>query len=186
MNTSVVTESGGQRVTQALRTIVFVTDGSMRSRAARSVAADIARHSGAGLHVITQTYFHAPPAAYARGHDMSSDVPDVALNDACSVLNDECQAIRERGATVAARHVAVGRTLEVIIETASRMGAELIVLGDGDPAAVSSLLAGTRGDVSVLVVPGSANPGQIRAQCFVNSRTTTGSNIHPSPEADAC
>ena len=138
-----------------VRTIVLATDGSRESRAARRVAADLARRADAGLHIVTAFQSEAAAAyLYPTGVNPTTLQERVADN-AAAVLATERTAAERLGATVVEDHLAEGPAYEMIDSAADRCDADLIVVGSRHLGAISRILAGS---VSSRVVRSAHRP----------------------------
>ncbi len=101
-------------------TILFATDGTSASRIARAAAANLARESGAALHVV---HVWSPASAM-------SGAPGVDEGIAVGVATSEAQLIKETlGCPVAAVHTPIGSRAHGILACAAAVGAGLIVVG---------------------------------------------------------
>ena len=118
------------------RTIVVGTDGSARATRAVEQAADLAATLDATLHVV-QAYKGVEETiatAMASGAMVtpSPELGDVAREEAEALgttVESLAAGLRERGIAVET-HVVSGSPAPVILETASAVGADLIVVGN--------------------------------------------------------
>jgi nucleotide-binding universal stress UspA family protein len=118
------------------RTIVVGTDGSERATRAVEQAADLAQTLDATLHIV-QAYKgveETMATAMASGSMVtpSPELGAVAKEEAEAVgstLEALAAGLRERGVTVET-HVVSGSAAPVILETATAVGADLIVVGN--------------------------------------------------------
>jgi nucleotide-binding universal stress UspA family protein len=118
------------------RTIVVGTDGSARATRAVEQAADLAQTLAATLHVVRayKGVEDTIATAMASGSMVtaSPELGDVAKEEAEAVggtLESLAAGLRERGVTVET-HVVSGSPAPVILETATALGADLIVVGN--------------------------------------------------------
>jgi nucleotide-binding universal stress UspA family protein len=107
------------------KTIVVGTDGSQTADVALTRAAELARATGATLHVVSA---HTPSAAHAIGgaHSEGYTVPPDFRVDA--VLERAIDRLRGEGVEVEP-HGPKGDPADALVEIASRESADLIVLG---------------------------------------------------------
>lgn len=134
------------------RLILAAVDFSDPSRTALDFAARLARQTGAGLDVLhVQDPLLAEGARHA-GFDLSRDTEEelarfVAGTAAASAIAPHV-------------HVATGAAADVIVQTAQRLGADLIVVGSHGMSGAERLVFGSttegvlrRAPLSVLVIP---------------------------------
>jgi nucleotide-binding universal stress UspA family protein len=134
------------------RTILAAVDFSDVSHAALVLAARLARHSGAALHVL---YVEDP--LLDRGADREG------IDLAASSRIELRRLVRDASPAPECSpelHVAAGPDVDVILEVAHQTGADLIVVGSRRLWAVERLVFGSiterllrRSDVSVLAAP---------------------------------
>jgi nucleotide-binding universal stress UspA family protein len=132
------------------RTILAPIDFSDASRASLQCAAALAGRWGASLHVVHVLDPLLAAAAQTRHIDLA--------NDARDELETFCRELRLDGATL---HIGVGTAADVICDTATARGADLIVAGSRGLSGLNRLMMGTtvekvirRAHTSVLTVPG--------------------------------
>jgi nucleotide-binding universal stress UspA family protein len=143
------------------RRIVVGTDGSTHAGLACEAAADIARLTGAAVHVVAAC--EISPMTYG-GLAMSSaqmfadDSDAAAANVACAA-----ERMQAAGAATVTTHVAVGRPGLRILAEADRDGIDLIVVGGRGLGALQRIVLGSTSEEivrdsvrPVLVVRGSA------------------------------
>ena len=103
----------------ALRTILLATDGSADAHRALEAAADLARRSGASLHLVT-AYQLPPSAVYVYSAYVGAEVTtDPFEADARTLLEAEERQVEARGASVSGLHTGRGAVFEVISTTAA-------------------------------------------------------------------
>jgi nucleotide-binding universal stress UspA family protein len=130
-------EKLGQRSVR-LRNILLATDGSPAAHLALSAAADLARRSGAALHLVT-AYEFAPSnvLAYAPYIGPNSAWDSFEL-DARKLLDDERDRVVALGATVGSIHVAREPAFSAVMDVAEMVEADLVLLGRGACLSVRS------------------------------------------------
>jgi len=128
--------------------VLLAVDGSEDAHAATHAAADIARNSGAELHVVHvwQASHAGPPGEEGAlaGEELAADVLQKALDEL------HLDAIEE-----AVPHLRTGRAVEEIIRLAAELEAGLIVMGSRGLGAVQRAFVGS---VSEGVVHHSTRP----------------------------
>lgn len=132
----------GQR-SVSLRNILLATDGSDAAHVALGAAADLARRSGAALHLVTASQFpQFGVLAYAPyiGPVNAWDISDV---DARKLLDDEQHRVVALGARVWSRHVARGPAFNAVFDVAEIVEADLVVVGSRELDGVKRLLLGS-------------------------------------------
>jgi len=105
--------------------IVVGTDGSETASRAVSVAAELARRTGATIHLVRAEQDSATAAAFP---DIGVIASDIALAQDDLRQSDDVESALE-GIPVA-RHTATGPPAEVIVEVATKVSADLIVVGN--------------------------------------------------------
>ncbi|HVC05630.1 MAG TPA: universal stress protein [Candidatus Acidoferrales bacterium] len=126
-----------------LRSILVATDASPDAHVALGAATDLAKRSGAQLHLVTA--YNLPAAAvYAYSGYFASDEPaDPFEADALAILEKEQVRVESLGGRVAALHTGTGPTFDVIERVADEVDADLIVVGSRDIGGLHRLLAGS-------------------------------------------
>ena len=115
-------------------TIVVGTDGSPTASEAVRRAAELARLSGAALHLVTA--YHSPEAALAVAMASGAAVgtPAVSMMAASEVRGSVERTLDEAEAACAgvtvSRHAATGSAGDVILAVAGEQQADLIVVGN--------------------------------------------------------
>jgi nucleotide-binding universal stress UspA family protein len=133
------------------RTILAATDLSDPATTALVCAARLARHCGAALHVVHAEHPLLRAAAEQNGIDLAGQT------------RDELRRVIEAASAAEsspAIHTGVGNAVEVILDTAHRIGADLVVLGAHGMSGAERLVFGSttegvlrKSGVSTLVVP---------------------------------
>jgi nucleotide-binding universal stress UspA family protein len=109
--------------------IVVGTDGSPTADKAVSAAADIARSWGSALHIVTAAKSTRSGMASASGAPLvDSGIGQVLAEEAAQAVGEAAIAKYGDGLTAEA-HAAQGNPDEVILTTATEVGADLIVVG---------------------------------------------------------
>jgi nucleotide-binding universal stress UspA family protein len=126
-----------------LRTILLATDGSADAHCALEAAADLARRSGASLHLVT-AYQLPPSAVYVYSAYVGPEVTtDPFEADARTLLDAEERQVEARGASVSGLHAGRGAVFDVISTTAATIDADLIVVGSRELGGLKRLLVGS-------------------------------------------
>ena len=128
-------------------TILVPTDGSDDALLAAQVAIDLARRTGAALHLAHVWHF----ATYAGDPYFSSTaLPDDYLTmyeeTGRAILEHEAERIATNGGTVARTHLLQGHTADGIVDLARTIGADLIVVGSRGLGALRRLVLGSVSD----------------------------------------
>ncbi|OFW13409.1 MAG: hypothetical protein A3H29_16795 [Acidobacteria bacterium RIFCSPLOWO2_02_FULL_67_21] len=127
-------------------------DFSDPSRTALDVAARLARHTGAALHVLHAEDPLMAEAARQGGIDLRADTEEE--------LGRFIASTPSAAALAPAKHVAIGPPVDVILSAARTLGADLIVVGSHGMSGAERLVFGSTTEgilrnagVSVLVTP---------------------------------
>jgi nucleotide-binding universal stress UspA family protein len=127
----------------SLLNILLATDGSAAAHRALTAAADLARRSGALLHLVT-AYEFAPSSALAYapyiGPDRAWDSFEV---DARELLVAEKGLAVRLGATVGSLHIACEPAFNAVMDVAEIVAADLVVVGSRGLDGVKRLLVGS-------------------------------------------
>ncbi len=126
-----------------LKTILLATDGSAEAHCALKAAADLARRSGAALHLVTASHLRTTGMlGYAPyiGPDSAWDSDE---NDARLLLDGERNRLEALGATVSGMHVAREPAFEAVMQVAQTLDADLIVIGNRELAGFKRWLVGS-------------------------------------------
>jgi nucleotide-binding universal stress UspA family protein len=126
----------------ALRTILLATDGSADAHRALEAAVDLARRSGASLHLVT-AYQLPPSAVYVYSADVGPEIAIPYEADARTLLEAEERQAQARGAFVSGLHAGQGAVFDVISTTAATIDADLIVVGSRELGGLKRLLVGS-------------------------------------------
>jgi len=154
-----------------LRNILLATDGSTAAHWALRAAADLARRSGAALHLVT-AYEFAPSSVLAYAPYIGPDSAwDAFEADARKLLDDERARVVELGAFVGSLHVAREPAFNAVMDVASTVSADLIVIGSRELDRLKRLAVGSVSERvvhsvhrPVLIIrggPGSWPPAQV-------------------------
>lgn len=128
--------------------IVLATDGSRQASLAARAATDVARHSGAQLHVIHA--WKPVPVAHFKAL-----VHDEMEREAREILEGQLAEIERLGGRVAGSHLKMEAPVDAILDLAGELGAGLVVMGSRGMGAVGRL---TLGSVSEGVVYDASIP----------------------------
>jgi nucleotide-binding universal stress UspA family protein len=148
-----------------MKNIMIATDGSEPAAEALEVAIDLARETGATLHVLSVR----PPRAVGRGGAGPALVEVEELHGPDHIAEAAAEHAREAG-IVAVPHSAHGDVVTSIAEAATAFNAELLVVGS---RGMGSLSGAVLGSVSHALVRRSPVPVTIVRHAAVHA--TTGS-----------
>jgi nucleotide-binding universal stress UspA family protein len=133
--------------------ILLATDGSEDAARATEAATDLARKSGAELHVV-----HVWHDVRGFAHDF---VKRELRRQGQEILDEQVQRVRAAGGEVAKAHLRRGRTSNEVIALSEEIGAGLLVVGSRGLGTVQRILMGSqseeivhRAQVPVLVLRG--------------------------------
>ena len=130
-----------------IKTILVPTDGSGDARLAVQVAADLARRTGAALHLA-----HAwQLMLYAGDHlvystALPSDYLTMYEEAGRAILAEESERVATLGGTVAATHLLQGRPADTMVDLARTIDADLIVIGSRGLGPLRRLVLGSVSD----------------------------------------
>ena len=172
----------GQR-SVSLRHILLATDGSPSAHLALRAAADLARRSGAALHLVT-AYEFAPASVLAYAPYIGPDSAWSSFEaDARELLDAEQDRVTGLGARVGSVHVAREPAFNAVMEVAAMVDADLVVVGSRELDRARRVLVGSVSDHvahslhrPVLIVRGTEGswpPARVTAG-FDNTRAAKG------------
>jgi nucleotide-binding universal stress UspA family protein len=121
-----------------MKTILVATDGSACAREAVGFAIDLARDTGAELHVVAVR----PPTFHGRGGPVQPLTPVEDVHG-CRLIADAAAEQARHAGVPAQAHEAQGDEAAEIDETAQRVGADLVVVGSHGHSAVGAALFGS-------------------------------------------
>ncbi len=130
-----------ERVT--LRTILVATDGTPKAHVALDAAADLAKRSGASLHLMNA--FHVAPAA-VYGYSTyigPEDVSEAFAWEARTLLGAEQARVESQGVAVSGKYAEQGPIFDAVTEVAGAVDADLIVVGNRELSGLKGLLVGS-------------------------------------------
>ena len=130
-----------ERVT--LRTILVATDGTPKAHVALDAAADLAKRSGASLHLMNA--FHVAPAA-VYGYSTyigPEDVSEAFAWEARTLLGAEQARVEAQGVAVSGQYAEQGPIFDAVTEVAGAVDADLIVVGNRELSGLKGLLVGS-------------------------------------------
>ena len=126
-----------------LQNILLATDGSDAAHRALGAAADLARRSGAALHLVT-AYEFAPASALAYAPYIGPQSAwDAFEMDARKLLDAESDRVAALGATVGSLRIAREPAFTAIMDVAATVDADLVVVGSRELEGVKRVLAGS-------------------------------------------
>src|SRR5215204_5693 len=136
--------------------ILLATDGSEDAARATEAASDLARKSGAELHVV-----HVWHDVRGFAHDF---VRRELRRQGQEILDEHVEKIRAAGGDVAKAHLRKGRTSNEVIALSEEIGAGLLVVGSRGLGTVQRILMGSQSEeivhhaqVPVLVLTDAEN-----------------------------
>jgi nucleotide-binding universal stress UspA family protein len=133
-----------------MKKILIATDGSQPANEALEVAIDLAKETGASLHVLSVR----PPRIAGRGGAGAPILEVEELHGAEHIAHVAAERARAAGVE-ATPHAAHGDVVECIATAATAIGAELLVVGS---RGLSSLSGAVLGSVSHALVRRSPVP----------------------------
>lgn len=134
------TEGGSTRV---FGKILAAVDGSREAEAAALKAAELARITGSGLHLV-----HVGIEYFLFAYDyVSPDQLERLKQERQAVLDEQRRKLEDSGARVEDAHMRMGRRVdEEVIELATELGVGLIVTGSRGHSALGRALMGSDSD----------------------------------------
>ena len=139
----VLTKDEERSQSVALRTILLATDGSAHAHYALEAAADLARRSGASLHLVTAYQLPLSVAFVGAAYVGSEVATDPFEADAQALLKVEERRIEALGASVSGLYTGRGAVFDVITTTAATIDADLIVVGSRELGGLKRLIVGS-------------------------------------------
>jgi nucleotide-binding universal stress UspA family protein len=120
--------------------ILLATDGSNDAELAARAAADLSEGTGAELHVV-----HAwrPLPRYAYPSLVPEEYHPPYEEGARKLLDEQVGRIERAGGTIAESHLAMGRSVDAIIDLGEKIEAGLLVLGSRGLGPVRRLVMGS-------------------------------------------
>ncbi|MFX0538903.1 universal stress protein [Ornithinimicrobium sp. Y1847] len=119
------------------RRLLFATDGSSTARAARAHVIDLARATGAQIHVVHVALI----SPWTNPTPLSPALRERLEEEARPLLDDELTALREEGVE-ATGHLRAGRATDEILRLRDEVDADLIVIGNRGNNAFMRILLG--------------------------------------------
>ena len=121
--------------------ILLAIDGLPDSVLATRAAMDIAANMGLALHVV---HCWLPlTTAFGPAGEPTIDIGRAYQEPAAEVLRRQVEKLQRLGAVVAGEHLLMGRAADQVPELASRLGAQLIVIGSRGLGAIKRLVLGS-------------------------------------------
>jgi nucleotide-binding universal stress UspA family protein len=118
--------------------ILLATDGSEDAARATEAASDLARRSGAELHVV-----HVWHDVRGFAHDF---VKRELRRQGQEILDEQVERVRAAGGDVAKAHLRRGRTSNEVIALSEEIGARLLVVGSRGLGTVQRILMGSQSE----------------------------------------
>lgn len=118
------------------KTILLATDGSEDAALATRAAVDLSERTGAELHVVHA--WQTVPTAHFEGM-----VNAAFKEDARELLNEQTKKIEDAGGTVAEAHLRKDSPAQAIVELATEIDADLIVMGSRGLGRLKRLVTGS-------------------------------------------
>jgi nucleotide-binding universal stress UspA family protein len=125
--------------------ILLATDGSPHAQLAAMKAVELAKSTGARLHVVAvgRTFSQGVYEFYTE----TEEGRKALRREAQEVLDEQVRKIEEAGGTVAIAHLKMGeRRDEAIVHLAEEIGADLIVIGSRGRGGLRRALMGSVAD----------------------------------------
>jgi nucleotide-binding universal stress UspA family protein len=133
------------------RSILLAADGSEEAELAASVAVELAKSTGAELHLVHVKLLPITPP-YPEVLDWREDL-ERAEREARELLDEQVKKVEDAGGTVAGAHLREESPAEEIVALAEELGADLIVVGSQDRGRIRRALAGSVSDWVVRHAP---------------------------------
>ena len=111
--------------TMFLTKILIASDDTHCAALAARVVGEIAQKTDSELHVV----YVEPLMAFAAGQRLHEEVYQEIRQDAQDLLEEQVRRAEEAGATVAEKHLRVGRPDEEIIGLSDELDSHLIIMG---------------------------------------------------------
>jgi nucleotide-binding universal stress UspA family protein len=125
--------------------ILLATDGSEEADLAARAAVELAKRTGAELHLVHVKLLPVTPP-YPEVLDWRDDL-ERAEREARELLDEQLKKVEDAGGTVAGIHLRRERPpAEEIVTLAEELGAALIVVGKRDRGRIRRALAGSVSD----------------------------------------
>ena len=131
-------------MTGPFKTILVPTDGSDDAILAEQVASDLAKRTGAALHLAHVWHFvtyAGDPYFYPAA--LPDDYLTMYEETGRAIVEQEAERIKATGITVAQTHLLEGRAADVIADLAEKIGADLIVVGSRGLGPLRRLVLGS-------------------------------------------
>jgi nucleotide-binding universal stress UspA family protein len=158
------------------RSILLTTDGSEETELAAGVAVELAKSTGAELHVVHIKLVPITPP-YPEVLDWREDL-DRAEREALELLDEQVKKVEDAGGTVAGVLLREEQPAEEIVALTEELGVDLIVVGRRGRGRIRRALAGSVSDwvvrharCPVLVVGAAARVADNRARLSQGSWT---------------
>jgi len=124
--------------------ILLATDGSKEAELAASITADLSKHTGSELHVVTVALEN--PSVYAYYDVRHPAEVEQLRQEAREILDQQVARVLEAGGSEAKPHVSMGVPGEEIVFMAEELGADLVVLGSRGLGGIRRALMGSVSD----------------------------------------
>ncbi len=137
-----------------MTTILFPTDFSTNANHALEYAVNIANATGASIHLL---HVYTPLVSPANSiHAFITDETDDIKKTATEKLAVLCKAIQEEYPGIVCQpHVAIGETVETILDTALEYKSDMIIMGTRGASNLTKILFGSN---TSSVIEGSKSP----------------------------
>lgn len=127
--------------------ILLATDGSKEAGMAARMAADLARHTGSELHLVTVGRERRLASEVSDDHEIVEKAVGTLEREAQGILYEQARKVEEAGGTVAEAHrVMGGRPDEEIVRLGEQLDAGLIVVGSRGLGGIRRSLMGSVSD----------------------------------------
>ena len=148
--------------------ILLATDGSEEAELTAELAVELAKYTGAELHLVLVKLVPITPP-YPEVLDWRDDL-ESADREARALLDEQVKKVKEVGGTLAGVHLREEEPAEEIVALAQELGADLIVMGSRHRGRIRRALSGSISDwvarharCPVLMIGAGARPADNRA-----------------------
>ena len=160
--------------------VLMGTDGTEDSALAAQAAVALCAKAGAELHVVhVWRAPSSPTGTTVSAGSLPTESPQEALQRAQRLLERQVEQIREVGGTITESYLRMGQPAYEVVGLSDEIGADLLVVGRGQPRAVRRALSATTGRATI----GSAADYIVRsAHCPVLVVRATEGRRSPDPD----
>lgn len=124
--------------------VLLAIDGTPDSEPGAILAVALASREGAELHVVHVGYAPFPTTGTTVGGGSLPGQPaGYAERQARELLEEVVERIRKAGGDVSGSHLRIGQPAQQVVSLSEEIGADLLVIGSGQPRAVRRAISGT-------------------------------------------